>query len=114
MNVEHHATDMVPNDCIWVCCCIVQQMDNGFGGCFGGIGLGGSDGAEGNEHSGVHRKAVIQEVTNDSLNSGDGAGRKFVGGVVGVCVLYFRSICWLIPCMGGVFRFGGCRMFEFL
>ncbi len=60
MDMKGHTTCMVMNGGIGVRCCIVQQSDNGASIVLGCGGLGSSNGAQGNKHSGINSNAIIQ------------------------------------------------------
>ena len=70
-----------------MCGGVVEELSDGDGGCFCAFGLGGSEGAECDEHSGVNCAGIIEEDSDDLLEASERFGRERWGGVVGVGVL---------------------------
>ena len=87
MDVEGHVAGGVSEDGIGMCGGVVEELSDGDGGCFCAFGLGGSEGAECDEHSGVNCAGKMEEDSDDLLEASERFGRERWGGVVGVGVL---------------------------
>jgi hypothetical protein len=100
VNVKDHVTGVDSDGCVRVSGGVVEELMGGASGLFGGVGLGGGDGAEGSAHGGVDGTGVIQEDAHDLLDAirsvlgergkvVDG-GREFRGGAVLGCTVVGR------------------------
>ena len=82
-----HVTGMVPEDSIRVSGSIIKELCDSQGGCSRAFGLGGGDGAKGNEHSGVNGTGIVEKGANHFFDAGDIGGWK-----VSRCVR--RRVSW--------------------
>ena len=75
VDVEYHVAVTVAYTGIRVGGTVVKLLDGGFSGGHGAFGLGGAEGAEGDQEGGVYRTGIIvQECTYDLLESQDPLG----------------------------------------
>ena len=90
VDVQYHVAGGVANGRFWVSGGIVEQPQ-GFVVCFvGALGLGCSDGTEGDEHGDVDGDLIVEESPNNLLEKADGLWRKREG-VVNIFRLWHQS-----------------------
>ncbi len=110
MHAQDHVTGMVANDGIWMCGTIVKEVHEGLHEGLGAVGLFGGQGAKGNEHGRVHSMGIVEEDTNDFLDTFSVSSIKRGGVVRFRGVLDFHTISGALPGMGGMFWVHGMGM----
>ncbi len=78
VSTENHVAGMICGAIVWVHGQVVKELVHGNIGCFSGCGLLGAQGAEGGKEFFVNSACIVEESTNDALNSFDtvcGEGR---------------------------------------
>ncbi len=71
VSVENHVADAICGAVVRVHGQVVKELVHGKIGGFSGCGLLGTQGAEGSKEFVVDRACVVEESTNDALNSYD-------------------------------------------
>ena len=74
VNVEAHVTGMVTNGGIRVRGSVVEQVDCGFGGGFGALGLSGGEAAKGDKHGVVNGTGIVEENAHNLADPGGCGG----------------------------------------
>ena len=90
VNFEAHATGVEANSGVGVGSGIVEEMGNGFSCGFGGSSRG--NGAEGHQHGGVDGSRIVQEDTDNFLDSLPARGLQEIRGIFKFGELLFCSI----------------------
>jgi hypothetical protein len=71
MSAENHVAGVICGAVIWVRVQVVKELVYGNIGGFSGCGLLGAQGAEGGKEFVVDSACIVEESTNDALNSFD-------------------------------------------
>jgi hypothetical protein len=71
MSAENHVAGVICGAIVWVCGQVVKELVHGNIGGFSGCGLLGAQGAEGVKEFVVNSACILEESTNDALNSFD-------------------------------------------
>jgi hypothetical protein len=71
VSAEYHAASAICGAIVRVCGQVVKKLVHGNIGSFGGSGLLGTQGAEGGKELVVNFTCIVEESTNDALNSLD-------------------------------------------
>lgn len=74
VDVEDHAACMVPECCVWMGGSIIEELGDGNGGGCGAVVLLRGEGAEGNEHGVVDGSGIVEEGSDDGLETGELGG----------------------------------------
>ncbi len=109
---QGHVAGLVANDGIRMCDAIVKQVHECLHGGLGAVGLLGGQGAKGNEHGRVQSMGVVEEDTNDFLETFVVGSIKHGGVVRFRGVLDFCAISGVLPGMGGMFWVQGMGMVK--
>ncbi len=94
MSAENHVAGVICGAVVWVHCQVVEELVHGNIGGFSGCGLLGAQGAEGGKEFVADSTFVLEESTNDALNSFDTlcGERRAVGINMGCCVVWLKII----------------------
>jgi len=68
MQVEYHVAGNIADGGIGVGVGIVEEPDSGIIGAFGGIGLVGGNGSEGDQHGWIDGDGIVEEHANNLLD----------------------------------------------
>ncbi len=71
VSAENHVADAICGTVVWVRGQVDEELVHGNIGGFSGCGLLGAQGAEGGKEFVVNSKCIVEESTNDALNSFD-------------------------------------------
>ena len=92
MRFETHVTCLEADGGISIFCTVVEELCQSDGGVFSCVGLFGREGAEGDQHGGVHRSCVVVRCTHDMLRSSNAVVVKADGGVIWFSHLLFCAV----------------------
>jgi len=114
LDVQDHVAGMVTEDSIGVSGSIVEEPGGSFGSCLSASGLGGCKGAEGDKHGRINGTGIVEQDTDDFLETFDALFGQEWGGVRRVGHLGRGTIHRLGPCMGRVLLPLGAGVFKTL
>jgi len=98
---------MIANDSIRVGGTIIEQVHEGLHGGLHAVSLLGGKGTKGNQHGGVNCTGIIQEDTNNFLDTFAISSIKGSGVVWGRGILDFGTITGVLPSVWGMLRVSG-------
>ena len=99
MYVQYHFTFDKSHHCIWMCCAVIQGLDDAVECVFSGLGLGGGKRVERYEQCVVHCSGIVQQYTDYLLDEKLEVGGKWGRGVRVFGELCLRSVRRCKPCM---------------
>jgi hypothetical protein len=112
MDVEYHVAGNITDGGIRVGVGIVEEPDSCIIGAFGGVGLVGRDGSEGDQHGWIHGNGIVEEHANNLLDKVGCQGCKQGQVIVVLCKLDLGSVGRLGPGMRSILAAGGFGMLE--
>ena len=112
VEMEDHVTVQIADGCARMGSGVVEEPEDLIVGLLGGLGLLGGDRAEGGKHGQVEGYGILQQVTDDLLDEGDGLGWQYRRFVRVIGPLDRRAIPGCFPGMGGILEARWRRMLE--